>query len=271
MDSKPDLQFERAEFTTPAARLACEACQQPIHDAYYRVVGKTCCERCKTEVELQQASGSGVGRFLRAALYGTGAGALGAGLWYGVRALTGYEVGLIAIVVGLMVGGAVRKGSGGRGGWAYQGLAMFLTYGSIVSTYVPFIVQGILQQGEETAGDKGPGATPASPAAEPAATPTSPASPETAPGTTPASPASREGEPSAQKLGPGAAVLTLLLGVALIGALAFAAPFLAGFQNAIGILIIGFGLYEAWKMNRRVPFVIEGPFRVGAAPPPVEQ
>ena len=40
---------------------------------------------------------------------------------------------LIAIVVGLFVGRAVRWGSGGRGGRLYQGLAVVLTYLAIVS------------------------------------------------------------------------------------------------------------------------------------------
>ena len=65
---------------------------------------------------------------------------IGCGIWYAVRALTGYEVGLIAIIVGLLVGGAVRKGSKRRGGRLYQTLAVLLTYASIVSTYVPDIV-----------------------------------------------------------------------------------------------------------------------------------
>jgi len=47
-------------------------------------------------------------------------------------------------------------------------------------------------------------------------------------------------------------------------ALALALPFLAGFKNVIGILIIGFALYEAWKLNRRVPLAVTGPFRVEA-------
>src|SRR2546422_2854982 len=58
---------------------------------------------------------------------------LGAGLYFGIEAATGYELGLVAVVVGLMVGGAVRKGSNGRGGWRYQALAMFLTYCAVRS------------------------------------------------------------------------------------------------------------------------------------------
>ena len=49
--------------------------------------------------------------------------------------------------------------------------------------------------------------------------------------------------------------------------LAFAAPFLGGTSNIMGILIIGIGLYEAWKINRRVP--LSGPFRFGPATPPL--
>ena len=49
--------------------------------------------------------------------------------------------------------------------------------------------------------------------------------------------------------------------------IALASPFLAGFRNVLGILIIGFALYEAWRLNRRVPLAVTGPFRVEAAAP----
>jgi hypothetical protein len=44
--------------------------------------------------------------------------------------------------------------------------------------------------------------------------------------------------------------------------LAFASPFLAGAKNLMGLVIIGIALYQAWKLNRRVP--ITGPFRLAA-------
>ncbi len=53
--------------------------------------------------------------------------------------LTGYEFGLIAILVGYAVGIAVRRGSSGRGGWPYQLLAVGLTYASIVGSYLPLV------------------------------------------------------------------------------------------------------------------------------------
>jgi hypothetical protein len=57
-----------------------------------------------------------------------------------------------------------------------------------------------------------------------------------------------------------AAAFGTVLGLALAG------PFLGGTSNIMGILIIGIGLYEAWKINRRVP--LSGPFRLGPATPP---
>jgi hypothetical protein len=40
-------------------------------------------------------------------------------------------------------------------------------------------------------------------------------------------------------------------------------PVLGGTQNLIGLLIIGIGLYEAWKVNRAGKFEVSGPFAVG--------
>lgn len=218
---KGDLQFERAEYPE-APSSACAACGQGLWDAYYQVNGRVTCERCKTQLELAQPNGSGFGRFVRASLFGALAGGVGAGIWYGVRAATGYEVGLIAIVVGLMVGGAVKAGARGRGGWLYQLVAVVLTYASIVSTYIPLIIQTVRQQktAEAAAGAPAP------------------------------------------------SLLMLLVGLAALFALACALPFLMGFKNIIGLFIIGIGLWEAWKINRRVPFEIAGPFRVGAPAPP---
>ena len=87
--------------------------------------------------------------------------------------------------------------------------------------------------------------------------------------------ASAEGKaPDDEKLGAG----SVLVAVGFILGLAFAAPFMGGASNIMGIIIIGIGLYEAWKTNRRMP--LSGPFRFGpgarpiiaapgGAPPPV--
>ena len=47
--------------------------------------------------------------------------------------------------------------------------------------------------------------------------------------------------------------LSVLLALLLVFAMALAMPFLAGASNFMGWIIIGIALYEAWKLNRRVP------------------
>ena len=44
---------------------------------------------------------------------------------------------------------------------------------------------------------------------------------------------------------------------------AFVSPFMSGFENIIGLLIIAFALYQAWAMNKRLRIEIRGPYRVG--------
>lgn len=263
------LQFDRAEYARDVEGHAqCAVCKAALWRTYYAVNGKTICEKCKMDLELSREEGSGIGRFLRASLYGIGAGLVGAGIWYGIRAATGMEIGLIAIVVGLMVGGAVRKGSNGRGGWRYQALAMFLTYGSIVSTYIPMIIEQFRQDGARKEEAR-------KPAAAPAASPSS-ATAEEVPATAAPDPTAKPSAPGAAASGEeapptlGQALVGLALVAALVVAIAFAAPFLMGFENIIGLFIIAIGLYEAWKINRQVPLEITGPHDAGSvgAPPP---
>jgi hypothetical protein len=136
------LQFDRAEFagTPTAAARSCATCKSAIETSYYEVNGNVVCPKCRDELQASLTGGSGLLRFIKAAAVGTAAAGIGSGIWYGISRLTGYEFGLIAIVIGLMVGFAVRWGSGGRGGWVYQLLAIFLTYTSIVVTYIPYLI-----------------------------------------------------------------------------------------------------------------------------------
>jgi hypothetical protein len=51
--------------------------------------------------------------------------------------------------------------------------------------------------------------------------------------------------------------------VGTVVGLALRAPFLEATHEPIGLLIVGFGLWEAWKLTKGVPIVLEGPFRMG--------
>jgi len=238
VSSPEGLRFDE---TAPGAGApTCAQCQAPIGDAYYEVNGHVVCPGCKTALE-RSPSGNGASRLLRAAAFGLGGAVVGAGIYYAILAATGYEIGLVAIAVGWLVGRGVQKGSHGIGGWAYQALAVGLTYLAIVSTYVPFILN-------EVSGDD----TKAS-----AAAPVSAASTDSVPAS--ATPA------TADTAGAAISASGLALGIVVLVALAAAAPFLAGFENVIGLVIIGFALYQAWQMNRRVPMTINGPYAVGRA------
>jgi hypothetical protein len=234
----PELQFDREEYDqAKSGPPACCSCAQPIRDAYWDMNGEVVCGVCRESVEQAVLGGSGASRFFRAAAYGTAAAAVGSAIYYAVLALTGYEVGLVAIVVGLLVGGAVRRGSNGRGGWLYQGLAMFLTYSAIVTTYMPYVYKAIQEAPAQSA--------------------------ETAPAPEGAPPP--VGEPDFDPSG-WPAPLRLLVGLAILFAIAFVGPFLGGLEDILGLLIIGIGLFEAWKLNQRFELRISGPHLISSRP-----
>ena len=55
----------------------------------------------------------------------------------------------------------------------------------------------------------------------------------------------------------------LLIAIAaMLFAIALAVPWLMGFSNVIGWLIIGFGVYQAWIMNKYTPLEFKGPFDI---------
>src|SRR4029453_5504389 len=110
-DPPGDCQLHHSEFpeSAPGAAAACGYCRQTLTRTYWQVGDKPACYKCKNEAQ-SRTTGSGPAPLARATAYGGVAGAIGAGLWYGVRAITDYEIGLIAIVVGVLVGGAVRAG-----------------------------------------------------------------------------------------------------------------------------------------------------------------
>jgi hypothetical protein len=240
-DATPVSSPEGLRFDEPAAGTGapiCGRCQAAIADSYYEVNGHVVCPGCKTALE-QSPTGSSASRMLRATAFGLGGAIVGAGIYYAILAATGYEIGLVAIAVGWLVGRGVQKGSHGTGGWTYQALAVGLTYLAIVSTYVPFIVKAVM------ADEAKPIAAASAPAAHADTVTADP---------TPSAAGSADAAISAGQFA---------VGVVGLLALAAAAPFLAGFENVLGILIIGFALYQAWQMNRRVPMTINGPYAVG--------
>jgi hypothetical protein len=221
----------------PLDTASCANCHAVIERTYFRANAHVVCPKCRVGLATPPKAGGAL-RFWRAFGLGLGAGVIGGGIWYAVSAATGYQIGFIGIIVGLLVGGAVRKGSHARGGWGYQILAMVLTYVTIAMTYVPGLLDEVDKQGAAplpSASDSGPAMRTVG----------------AAPGTPP--PATR----------PIHAPRGFIIFLAII--FAFAAPF---FSGIMGIVIVGIALYEAWKINKRVTFAFAGPFALGPPPQP---
>jgi hypothetical protein len=191
--------FERAEMPAASAQ-TCATGEHAVTATYYTINGRPICEPCRERFEQERG---GRGSFGAALAFGLGAAVAGAAIYYGIVAATGYELGLVAIVVGVLVGKAVRRGAGARSGWQYRGLAVFLTYLAMTATYVPLVLK---QSGVHT-----------------------------------------------------------LLGACLLS-LMLPALMLVDFSNLIGLIILGIGLYEAYKLSAPPRFVLEGPFTQAAAP-----
>jgi hypothetical protein len=224
-----DAPGDPLRFDTPGAPASatCSACRQPIASTYYTLGDQVACERCKGELELALQRPAGFTGLARALVLGSAAGLIGAAVWYGIRVASGYELGIIAIAIGFFVGVAVKRGSGGRGGLAFQLLAVALTYFWIAANYAPDILAAM--DGEQAqSSDPAP--------------------------------------PGPEQESFGAAPAALKVGVAL--AMAMALPFLMGVENLIGILIIAFGLYQAWSINRLTRIAVAGPFSLASTPAP---
>ena len=128
------LQFDTAEPSVPQfASLSCAVCSQPLRDSYHEVNGKTVCAGCRAGLEAARGS------FPRAILLGAGAGFAGWAIYFAILKITSFELALIAILVGYMVGKAVNAASGGRGGRAYQILAVVITWVACTSAYLPLL------------------------------------------------------------------------------------------------------------------------------------
>ena len=67
---------------------------------------------------------------------------------------------------------------------------------------------------------------------------------------------------TAKKVGVGG----VLMGVGALLALTIVLPVLVGLGSPISILILVFGLLQAWRMNKRVELSVTGPYRLAPAP-----
>lgn len=132
------LQFRRAQpiVTTgaPSPR-TCEACKQVIPGDYYQVQSHVICPSCADRIRAGQQTPRSVSLFLPV-VYGFGA-ALAGCILYAIVLAMGVQIGIVALLVGWMVGKAIRHASHGIGGRPQQILAVGLTYFAISTSFLP--------------------------------------------------------------------------------------------------------------------------------------
>ena len=247
MDSNPDaparLQFETAVESKQIAaegaerqRVTCAACQRTITDAYFDVNGTTACESCHAEIARHAETPRGMGIFVKATIFGVVAAILGAVLYYAVIAITNFEIGLVAIAIGYMVGFAVRKGAGG-GGRRFQVIAVLLTYWAVGLAYVPLVFRDAPASRREPQQAEQAGAVQIAERTD-----------------------DKEGVRNA----------SVPLALAVLGGFSLALPVLAVIGSLPGGLIsaaiIAFGMQQAWRLTRAPELVMTGPYRIAPDP-----
>ena len=223
-----DLQFQKAEFTGRT----CTFCKSAIGDTYYQIQGRDACATCAhARTAAQTATDSG-GKMMKALLWGGGA-AIAGSLAFAFVAYLGFQLAILSIGIGWLVGTAIKKGTQGHTSRKYQIIAVLLTYLAIATSYVPLVIaQVITHKGEK---DKDGKTVPAAPAAEPEAK---------------VRPAATGGSPG----------LALLMALGLILVLPFVDAFSSMPGGLLTLLIVFFGLQQAWKQTAPDDALIAGPY-----------
>jgi hypothetical protein len=232
--SGPALQFDRAiPDVPPSPVVVCAACKQTIPTQYYNVNGHALCGPCRAAVAAAAQTPKGMAAFSKAAVLGAGAGVVGAAIYYAVIAIAHLEIGIVAILIGYMVGYSVRRGVNGRGGLRFQVLAAVLTYMAVAMAYAPVAIQEAMRE------------------SKPAAQATAVAAPDVE-RPAPARPAKGR----------------LVLDVIFLAGLMLALPVLVVIgsmpSGLISAVIILLGMRQAWKMTGAPIMRVAGPFRIGA-------
>lgn len=247
--SQDNLQFDKAVPQGQGAHpTVCTVCQNTLRDTYFALNSQILCGNCKDDLQQHIRSGNPVSRITKALGFGIPAAMLGSLIYFLIAKFTGYEFGLIAILIGYMVGYAVRKASNGIGGIPYQIIAVILTYCAISSTYIPYLIQGIEAEEHEQQAERG----------------TSPENQAVATTGVEAQRSVNAQGGSDASLGESQSLHETItpVGYVILFVFSLTIPFMTGFQNILGLLIIGFGLYEAWRMNRKAHLKFEGPFEI---------
>ena len=227
-----ELQFRRAQpivNTEAPADRTCAACKQLISGEHYQVQNHVICGSCAAKIRAGQQSPKTV-PLLRPILYGIGAAVAGS-ILYAIPLAMGFQIGIVALLVGWMVGKAIRYGSYGVGGRPQQILALALTYFAISTSFIPATLFVGAKRGIEARSEF----------------------------KTQSAPPMIQGQVTTtrQTISPGKAIAGLLAFMVI-------SPFLELKGSPIGglisLFILFIGLQRAWALTARHEIIVTGPY-----------
>jgi len=255
-----DLQFDRVETTHPfgdpaaSPSVTCVVCGRSVGASYFTANGKPICASCRDVVTSAAATPRSPGPLLLAGLFGLGAAVAGAAIYYAVIAIANLEIGIVAILIGYMVGWAVQKGAGGRGGRRFQILAVALTYWAVGLAYAPLAFKQMVGDTKKT--------SPSALTTDSTAAPTI--------GERLGDSANAAGSTRTASADTEVSRSQALKAIGALALLVFALPVLSVFGSLpfglISALIIFIGMRQAWQMTAAPQLEISGPYRVGTGP-----
>ena len=251
--------------------IICARCKTQVKNYYYHVDHESLCAKCKQEAERASGAARSGGAWMRAGFLGFGAAIVGAAIYYGVIRLFNLEIGIVAILIGYLVGAAVKKGAGG-GGRRYQILAASLTYLSVGMAYAPVAYTGFVEaRTARLSGARSDSSVAADSAETEGEDSTATAAADSIDGETASlQQASSTIEP--KQLSAGEATKVILIGLGLTILFVFILPVMVVIgslpSGLISAMIIGFGILQAWRMTGGRELKITGPYRVGTPPTP---
>lgn len=296
------MQFDRAVSNTGTASTAgvtCSMCNNRIVDRYWTLGDQPTCVSCKATVQREMAAAKSTSTFMRSSLYGFGAAIAGAILYYAILKITGWQLALVAIAIGYMVGRAMRIGARGWGGRRFQVAAAGLTYLSIGLAYMPIAFETVTtakkaaesatvtQQGTIASADSTDAAAQDSPAVADSAslaagTVSGDSTAVVAQDSTLAADSTAASDSAAAAAADGAAAparstastatgKSVGIGMAVLGVgaafvLALGMPIFVVLgtlpSGLISALIIGYGIRQAWRMTAGSDLSFQGPLTV---------
>jgi hypothetical protein len=202
-----EMNFEKAEYQSTTNIGPCANCNKSLDSTYYQANGMNVCEDCANI--LRVASGApGKTHLAKGAVYAVGAAFVCSAVYAAIIVITNFELGLIAIAVGWIVGRAARIGAAGLGSRPLQIIAVAATYMAISGSLFFQVVYELNKEGKAING---------------------------------------------------------IAGYVVMFFLSMGKPLFElseGFGGIIGLVILFFGLQQAWQNTRALAVDVAGPYNV---------